>query len=197
MKAVFATKNRHKTNEVKALLSQYGVDIELLTLNDIGFTDEIIEDGESFEENALIKCRAVSKKYDGIVIADDSGLCVDALDGEPGIYSARYAGDGSDDSNNKKLLEKLKDVPYEKRTAMFVCALAAIIDGEEYVIMGYCEGKIAFEKRGSGDFGYDPLFEYKNTKKTFAEITEEEKNRVSHRAHALEGFAELMKELKK
>lgn len=197
MKAVLATKNKHKTGEVKALLSRFGLDIELLTLNDIGFSDEIIEDGETFEENALIKCCAVSKKYDGMIIADDSGLCVDALDGAPGIYSARYAGDGNDDSNNKKLLEKLKDVPYEKRTAKFVCAFGTIVDGKEYVVRGECEGMIAFEKLGSGDFGYDPLFEYVPTGKTFAEMTEDEKNSVSHRANALKAFAELMRTLKK
>lgn len=197
MKAVLATKNKHKTGEVRSLLSRCGLDIELLTLNDIGFCDEIVEDGTTFEENALIKCRAVSKKYDGIIIADDSGLCVDALNGEPGIYSARYAGDGNDNSNNKKLLEKLKDVPREKRTAKFVCAFGAIVDGKEYVVRGECDGMIAFEKRGSGEFGYDPLFEYVPTGKTFAEMTEDEKNSVSHRANALKAFAELMNSLKK
>lgn len=196
MKAVLATKNKHKTGEVTALLSRFGLDVELLTLNDIGFCDEIIEDGATFEENALIKCRAVSKKYDGIVVADDSGLCVDALGGAPGIYSARYAGDGSDDSNNRLLLENLSGVPREKRTARFVCAFAAIVDGKEYVVRGECDGLIAFEKRGSGDFGYDPLFEYVPTGKTFAEMTEDEKNSVSHRANALKGFAELMKTIK-
>lgn len=196
LKAVLATKNRHKTGEVKALLSRFGLDIELLTLSDIGFNDEIIENGTTFEENALIKCRAVSKKYDGIIVADDSGLCVDALNGEPGIYSARYAGDGNDDSNNKKLLEKMKDVPREKRTARFVCAFAAIVDGKEYVVRGECEGIIATEKRGSGDFGYDPLFEYEPMNMTFAEMTENEKNSVSHRANALKSFAELMNSIK-
>lgn len=197
MKAVLATKNKHKTSEVTALLKRFGLDIELMTLNDIGFSDEIIEDGKTFEENALIKCRAVSKNYDGIVVADDSGLCVDALNGEPGIYSARYAGDGNDDSNNKKLLEKLDGIPRENRTAKFVCAFAAIVDGKEYVVRGECDGIITFQKRGSGDFGYDPLFEYAPTGKTFSEMTEDEKNSVSHRANALKCFAELMNTLKK
>jgi len=197
VKAVLATKNKHKTGEVAALLSRFGLDVELLTLKDIDFNDEIIEDGETFEENALIKCRAVSQKYNGMIIADDSGICVDALGGEPGIYSARYAGDGNDDSNNKKLLEKLINVPREKRTARFVCAFAAIVDGNEYVVRGECEGIIAPQKRGSGDFGYDPLFEYVPSGKTFAEMTEDEKNSVSHRANALKAFAELMKTLEK
>lgn len=192
MKALLATRNKHKTKEIRAILASFGLDVELLTLDDIGFFDEIIEDGKTFEENAKIKCDALKSHYDGIIIADDSGLCVDALDGEPGIYSARYADGKGDDANIKKLLEKLEG--HDDRTARFVCSIAVVIDGKDYVVTGECKGRIAKEKRGSGDFGYDPVFEYDH--RTFAQMSDEEKNAVSHRKNALRALASLLAETK-
>ena len=168
--------------------------IKVLTLRDIGFTEDIVEDGESFEENAFIKAFAVAKKgYIGV--ADDSGLCVDALGGEPGVYSARYAGEPCDDHrNNELLLFKMKDVPAEKRTAKFVSTIAFVFPdepGKGYFCRGECPGTILFEYRGTGGFGYVPLFLYEPLDKTFAEVNAEEKNAISHRARAAAAFAEI------
>lgn len=197
MKIVAATNNKHKVKELTALFSSQNT--ELLTLKEINFTDEIIEDGDTFLENARIKAMTVHKATGLPCIADDSGLCVDALGGEPGIYSARYAsenGENSDDlKNNEKLLSKLDAVPENERTARFVSALCFIdADGTEVSAVGKCEGIITREARGEGGFGYDPLFFFPTYGKTFGELSAEEKNLVSHRANAVKLLKEKLTE---
>ena len=196
MKIVLASRNAHKIAELQTLLSKYIEGIEIISLDDVGIFDDIEENGTTFEENALIKARAVSKEgY--ISVADDSGLCVNALDGAPGIYSARYAGEPkSDDRNNALLLKNLADK--SDRSAYFVSAIACVLpSGEEFTVRGIAEGVMLTEKKGQGGFGYDPLFFFPPLNKTFAELTTEEKNTVSHRGNAIRVFAsELAKRLK-
>ena len=196
-KIVMSSNNMHKIKEIEAFLRELcpndknGEPFEILSLANIGYTADIVEDGETFEENALIKARTVAK-LGYIGIADDSGLCVDALNGEPGVYSARYAGGHDDADNNRKLLENMKDVPVEKRGAHFVSVIACVFpDGREIVARGECPGTILFDYRGNGGFGYDPLFLYEPMDKTFAQMNAEEKNAISHRARAMEAFAKL------
>jgi XTP/dITP diphosphohydrolase len=195
-----ASNNRHKIKEIEVFLRELcpndseGNPYEILSLSDIGFHDDIVEDGETFEENALIKARTVAK-LGYIGIADDSGLCVDALNGAPGVYSARYAGGHDDADNNRLILKNLKDVPAEKRSAHFVSVIACVFpDGREIVARGECLGTMLFDYRGNGGFGYDPLFLYEPMGKTFAEMNAEEKNSISHRARAMEKFAKLFAE---
>ena len=192
MKAVLASKNKHKITELQALIRKYIPDFEILSLSDVGLNDEIVEDGDSFEANALIKARYAARSgYIGI--GDDSGLCVDALGGAPGIYSARYAGeDGNDEKNNEKLLRELDGV--SDRRARFVCTIGCVFPdgGEPITVTGYAEGEMLTEFRGEGGFGYDPLFYSTENKKTFSEMTAEEKNAVSHRGRAVEGFARAL-----
>lgn len=194
MKIVVATKNKHKVSELKEMLNM--PNIEFFTMSDFNLDIDIVEDGTTFEENAMIKAKAV---YNALhdesltVIADDSGLCVDALDGAPGIYSARYSGKG-DKENNLKLLEELKDVPPLKRTGRFICSIALVSQNDEKIFNGKCEGLIDKEERGENDFGYDPIFYYPAFSKTFGEMTNEEKNRVSHRANAVKLLKEYLKE---
>jgi XTP/dITP diphosphohydrolase len=199
-KIVMASNNRHKIVEIEAFLKKLcpfdenGEAFEYLSLADINFTDDIVEDGDTFEANALIKARTVAK-LGYIGVADDSGLCVDALNGEPGVYSARYAGGHDDADNNAKLIEKMKDVPTEKRTGHFVSVIACVFpDGTELVARGECPGRILYEYRGNGGFGYDPLFLYEPMDKTFAEMNAEEKNGISHRANAMAKFAVIFAE---
>lgn len=200
MKIVLASRNRKKIGELKVLLAQYIADIEILSLDDVGILEEIEENGTTFEENALIKARvAATSGYIGV--GDDSGLTVDALDGAPGIYSARYAakcnfaGDHDDEGNNLALLQNLADVKAEDRGGAFVCAIGCVLpDGRELTVRGEARGKILFEYHGNGGFGYDPLFFYEPLGKTFAELTPEEKNSVSHRGLAIRSFAERLKE---
>lgn len=183
MKIVLATNNLNKLKEVKELAPQY----EWLSLKEIGCTDEIIENGETFEENALIKAKFVAQKYNINCIADDSGLCVDSLDGAPGVYSARYAGEkATDEENNLKLLNALKNSP--KRKAKFVCVICLydINKNDAKYFRGEIEGEILKEKKGEKGFGYDPLFKSIYHKNSFAEISMEEKNKVSHRAKAIQ-----------
>ena len=192
MKIVFASGNEHKVREVRDILRAFPstADLEILSLKDIGYTAEIEENGDTFAANALIKARAVAEKgY--ICIADDSGLEVDALGGAPGIYSARYTGvHGTDEDNNALLLKNLEKVPDEERTAHYTCAIACVCpDGEEFTVMGYCEGWIIREPKGNGGFGYDPYFYVKEYDKTLAEVTPEEKHAISHRGKALRLFA--------
>lgn len=192
IKIVFASGNIGKIKEMAYLINKNlnGFEIDLLSLKDINFTDEIIEDGNSFEENAEIKARAVFNKTGMICFADDSGLCVDYLGGAPGIYSARYGG-------LEKLLCELGGVPDEKRAAHFYCALYCVISKtESFCVSGRCEGFIAQKKSGENGFGYDPVFFYPQKNKTFAELSEEEKNEVSHRAKAAKKFAEKITCLK-
>lgn len=200
MEIVLASNNKHKVTELEYFINEMcrekGIPgVKILTLRDIGFTEEIVEDGATFEENALIKAGAVAQKgYIGV--ADDSGLCVDALGGEPGVYSARYAGEPCDDrKNNELLLEKMKNVPKEERTAHFVSTIACVFpDGRNFVARGECPGTILYEYRGTGGFGYDPLFLYEPYGKTYAEINAEEKNAISHRARAMAAFTDRFAE---
>lgn len=187
-KIIFATKNIGKLNEFTRLMAKY--DLEVLSLIDINYEAEIIEDGVTFEENALIKARTIAEQYNSPVIADDSGLIIDALDGAPGVYSAIYAGDhASDDENIVKVLAELADVEASKRTARFVCVLAIVdANGKEIVVSGECEGEILTKKRGLKGFGYDPIFYLPQLGKTMAELSRDEKNALSHRANAFKKF---------
>ena len=191
MEIVIASRNKHKISELEALLSQYVESVKLLSLDDVGLFEDIEEDGESFEENAFIKARyaATSGK---ISVGDDSGLCVNALGGAPGIYSARYAGEhGNDAANNAKLLDDLKDK--EDKSAYFVCAFACVLpDGREFYVEGKAQGEIIEKASGNGGFGYDPLFYLPQVGKTFADLSAEEKNKVSHRGRAVEAFAKKL-----
>ncbi|MBU9721963.1 MULTISPECIES: XTP/dITP diphosphatase [Bacillaceae] len=186
MNQVFiATKNTGKVDEFAAFFSEKGIQVK--SLLDIENPIDVVEDGSTFEANAIKKAETVGKHIGEVVIADDSGLEVDALNGAPGIYSARFAGeDKSDEANNKKLLNELKDIPQENITARFVCVLAIYIPGETTkTIRGTCEGLIADEIRGEQGFGYDPLFYLPSLHKTMAQLTRGEKNKISHRANAL------------
>ncbi len=184
---ILASGNAHKLEEIQAILKDF--DIDLVSMADVGLKGyEIIEDGDTFEANAMIKAKAVMNKLGVDAIADDSGLMVDYLNGAPGIYSARYSGENATaESNNVKLKEALKDVPDSKRTARFVSVISvAFVDGRELTVRGECEGVIGYEEKGSHGFGYDPLFIVPNKNLTFAELSSEEKNAISHRANALE-----------
>lgn len=194
MKMVLSSRNKHKIAELRTILADKGIDVELLSLDDIGYSDEIDENGTTFEENALIKA-SVPAKLGYVGIADDSGLCVDVLKGAPGVYSARFAGFPSDDrKNNEKLLSELAVIPQEKRDAKFVCTIACVVpDGGNLVVRGECKGRILDTPHGNDGFGYDPLFFYEPAGKTFAELSADEKNRVSHRAVAIEKFAAQLK----
>lgn len=189
MDVLLASKNKGKIREIKTLLSEYVSSVNVLSLDDINYNEEIEENGTTFEENAKIKAK-VGAELGYICIADDSGLEVDALDGAPGVYSARYSGYHADDeTNNQKLLSELSDVPYEKRSARYVCVIACIFpDGKEIVVRDTCEGKILTEYRGDGGFGYDPLFFVDKFEKTFAELSMQEKNTESHRGKAMRSF---------
>ena len=196
MKIVLASRNKKKISELNALLAKHIPEIEVLSLDDIGFEDEIVEDGETFEDNAYIKASTVAR-LGYIGVGDDSGLCVDALDGAPGVYSARYAGEHGDDAaNNALLLKNLADKT--DRTARFVCAIACVFPDDvntAHVCRGEVEGRIIDEYRGEGGFGYDPLFYYEPFGKTLAEMSAEEKNSISHRGRAIENFAQMLKEI--
>jgi XTP/dITP diphosphohydrolase len=189
MKMVAATNNKGKLNELVSILSKLG--IEVISLEESGYYEEIEENGKTFEENALIKAEAVMRVTGLAAIGDDSGLEIDALNGEPGIYSARYAKPGL---RKKTVLDKLRGVPEEKRTARFVCAIACVLtNGEKIITRGICEGKILNECRGEGGFGYDPIFYVPEYRQTFAEMPTELKNRISHRARAIQLMAEKLK----
>lgn len=190
---VIASNNQHKIREISEMLDDT---MRVLSMREAGFAEEIDENGETFEENALIKARAVAKATGYCALADDSGLAVDALDGAPGVHSARYAGmHGDDAANNALLMDNLRDVPAQERTAQFVCAMALCLpNGEAHTVQGACPGVITFAPRGQGGFGYDPYFEYLSGE-TFAEMAEEEKNRVSHRALAMRAMLPYLEEL--
>lgn len=194
MEIVIASRNKHKISELEALLSKFIDGVKLLSLDDVGFEGDIEEDGASFEENALIKARAAATSGK-ISVGDDSGLCVNALDGAPGIYSARYAGDhGNDAANNAKLLAELKDK--SDKSAAFVCTIACVLpDGREFTVEGRAEGVIIEKASGNGGFGYDPIFYYTPLSKTFADLSADEKNSISHRGRAVEAFALKLKEI--
>ncbi len=227
MRIVLASRNKKKIKELKSILSVVYADIEILSLDDIGYFDDTEESGSSFEENALIKA-AIPAKAGFIGVADDSGLCVDALGGAPGIYSARYSGENATDaSNNEKLLYELKKSVDTGRNAHFVCNIACVFpesfgsvcahDSELYndltgkysditgslstfSVSGRADGIILEKARGENGFGYDPLFWVPELSKTFAELTDEEKNRISHRGNAMKkftaAFGEILKGIK-
>jgi XTP/dITP diphosphohydrolase len=188
MKMVFATKNEGKVREIKEMLDSMGV--ELMSLNHFESLPEIVEDGKTYLENAFKKAKIISEFTGETVLADDSGLEVDALGGEPGIYSARYAGEGAtDDENNARLLDKLKKVSPNERTASFCCALVLYEKGGNYhSFEAHWEGRIIDVSRGENGFGYDPIFLCPAFNKTAAELPPEIKNKVSHRGQA---FAKL------
>ena len=186
-KIILASDNAHKLEEIRRYFREAEIPAEIIPLRDSGFSGEIVEDGATFEENALIKARTVALATGCAAIADDSGLEVDALHGAPGVYSARFAGvHGDDNANNAKLLQVLAGVPDCKRTARFVSVICVYReDGEFVTVRGTAEGLILTEKQGSGTFGYDPLFYYPPFGKTFAEMDGSEKNSISHRGTAL------------
>lgn len=185
---ILASNNAHKVEEIKSILDDY----KILTLKDIGYYEDIIEDGTTFEENALIKARTIAKYSGKAAIADDSGLSVALLDGRPGVYSARYSAEQTDEKNIEKVLFEL-DGNYSK--AKFVSVIAYVSpDGVEKTFRGECHGEIIFEKRGKNGFGYDPIFYLPELDKTFAEITSEEKNSISHRSESLKKFSNYLRE---
>lgn len=197
MKFIIATNNKKKLLELERILKPLGIDA--ITAREAGVElDDVEETGTTFAENAFIKADAAFKKTGLPSVADDSGLCVDALDGRPGIYSARYAGDNATDEEKiSKLLTELEGVEDEKRTAHFACAICCILpDGSKIEVGGRCQGKIALEPCGDGGFGYDPVFMYGD--KSYAQLSAEEKDAVSHRGQALRKLkAELEKYFKK
>ena len=193
MDFILATNNMKKLAEMQRILSPLGINV--VTAKMLGVTlEDVEEDGETFEDNAKLKARAACKEMNMPAIADDSGLCVDYLNGAPGIFSARFAGEhGNDEKNNDLLLEKLDGVPLEKRTAHYVCAICCTFpDGREIVVRGECNGVIGFERDGNEGFGYDPLFLVDG--KAFGRYTAEEKDKISHIGNAL---SLLTKELEK
>lgn len=200
---VFATGNAGKMREIREILKE--MDVQVLSMKEIGIDADIEENGTTFEENALIKAKAVAGMLEGltdeklrkaVVLADDSGLEVDYLNKEPGIYSARYLGEDTPYSiKNQNLLERLAGVPDEKRTARFVCAIAAVLpNGEAFTVRGVIEGRIGYQEAGENGFGYDPIFYIPEYGCSTAQLSEEEKNRISHRGRALRA---MEKELKK
>lgn len=193
---VLASGNKGKIAEFQRLMEDLAVQVH--SMKEYPQIGEIVEDGSTFVENALIKARTVCKATGLAALADDSGLMVDALDGAPGIYSARYAGeDHNDAANNAKLLRDMEQVAEEDRTARFFCAIALVLpDGREYTVEGTCPGVILRELQGDGGFGYDPLFYITDLDKTFAQLSMEEKNRISHRGNANRKAVEIIRQLK-
>ena len=197
-KIIFATGNQNKMREIREIMGN--LPVEILSMKEAGIKADIREDGTTFEENAAIKAKAVAELLpeqdrDTIVLADDSGLEIDALNGEPGIYSARYMGeDTSYHVKNAELIRRLEGVPAEKRTARFVCAVAAVLpDRTCLTVRGTIEGRIGYEERGSNGFGYDPIFMLPDRGCTTAELPPEEKNRISHRGQALRLMEEKLR----
>ena len=199
MELILASRNKKKIKEVEAILAAHFPDVRILSLDDVGYVGDIEENGETYEENALTKARTAVEagEFRYAAIADDSGLSVDALDGAPGVYSARYAGGHGDDAaNNALLLKNLAHLPEAERTARFVCCIALVYpDGREMTVRGETEGIIIDEARGNGGFGYDPYFYYAPFGKTFAELSAEEKNAISHRGKAIAKVAEILKNI--
>ena len=203
MEIVLASNNKHKVVEleyfINKMCAEKGVEsVKLLTLRDIGFTDDIVEDGETFEENSFKKANEIMKLCGKTTISDDSGLMVDYLGGAPGVYSARFAGeDGNDAKNNEKLLTLLADVPYKERRAQFVSVITMVFpNGESITARGECPGHIIDTPVGENGFGYDPLFVPDGFQRTFAQLSPEEKNEISHRAVALVELERLLTERK-
>lgn len=192
---VFATGNEHKMQEIRAILKNTGY--EILSMKDAGITTDVEETGTSFEENALLKASAIVEKAGCLVLADDSGLEIDYLGGEPGIYSARYMGEDTDyHIKNQNLIDRLAGVPDAERTARFVCAIAAVWpDGRKEVVRGTIEGIIGYKEAGANGFGYDPIFFLPERGMTTAELPPEEKNAISHRGNALKKMCALLESM--
>ncbi|KSU83735.1 XTP/dITP diphosphohydrolase [Fictibacillus enclensis] len=192
MKVLIATKNAGKVKEFQFMFAEMGVEVS--SLLDVENAPDVEETGTTFAENARLKAEEIANLYHLPVISDDSGLVIDALGGRPGVFSARYAGIEKDDEKNMdKVLDEMRSVPEEERTARFVCTLAIARPGKETVIVeGHCEGSIAYKKTGSHGFGYDPIFLVQGISKTMAELTKEEKNQISHRAKALAELKDQM-----
>jgi XTP/dITP diphosphohydrolase len=192
---IIATKNKGKANEFSKMLEPYGYRVK--TLLDIPNSIDVEEIGSTFEENAILKAEAISMQYNIITIADDSGLIVDALDGRPGVYSARYAGeDKNDQANMDKVLTEMENIPDTKRTARFYCALAvAIPESKTITVFGTCEGKILRQPEGTNGFGYDPIFWVPAKGQTLAQLPADEKNEISHRGMALKKLSAIINEL--
>ncbi len=193
---VLATRNAKKLAELDRLLASAGLDVEILGSDAFSDLPEIEETGSTFAENSLIKARAVAAHTGLIAIADDSGLCVDALDGQPGIYSARWAGPGATDESNLDLvLEQIRDVEPAQRTAHFACAAALVLpSGEEYVVQGQVDGVLLTQRRGVGGFGYDPIFLPDGFDITTAEMTSDQKDAISHRGQAMRALVPLIQD---
>ena len=194
MKVILASKNQHKLTELSAILSQLGFEIALES--EYGLDIDVEETGTTFEENSFLKADAVMKASGLPVLADDSGLMVDALDGAPGVYSARYGHKASDKERTVYLLENMKDVPEERRGAKFVCVITCLFpDGRKIVARGECPGVIARAPHGENGFGYDPVFYLPELGMTYAELPGEQKNAISHRARALQDFCRKYQEV--
>lgn len=193
-KIIFATGNASKMKEIRNILSD--LPVQVLSMKEVGIQTDIVEDGKTFAENAVIKARAIMQLTGEVVLADDSGLEIDYLNKEPGIYSARYMGeDTSYRIKNANLIQRLEGVPDEKRTARFVCAIAAAFpDGTVKTTEGTIEGRIGYEEKGGNGFGYDPIFYVPEFECTTAELSEEQKNKISHRGRALAEMKEILKD---
>lgn len=192
MKIIFASNNKNKVQEIQ---NQVPKSIEIVTLEEIGCTEDIAETGSTLEENAIIKANYITEKYGLPCFADDTGLEIDALNGEPGVYSARYAGeDKNADKNMDLVLQKLHNIT--NRKALFKTVIALNINNEQHLFTGIVEGEIRKEKTGTNGFGYDPIFEPENLGKTFAEMTLEEKNKLSHRGRAVEKLITFLSKLR-
>jgi len=194
-KFIIATKNKGKIKEIEKILA--GLPLDVISMEQAGIFKDIEESGTTFEENAFIKAQELHKLTGEMVMADDSGLEVDYLNGAPGVYSARFAGEGAtDEDKNKKLLNLLEGVPFEKRKARFVCAIAVVLpDGNSFIEKGTCEGYIALAPQGSNGFGYDPLFYVPEYNLTMAQLDPDVKNRISHRAKALGAMVEKLRKI--
>ena len=190
---LFATGNQGKMKEVREILADLGV--EVISMREAGVSAEIVEDGETFEENAVIKARTIMELTGEVTLADDSGLEIDALGGEPGVYSARYMGeDTSYHTKNNDLIRRLSQVPRQQRTARFVCSIAAAFpDGEIITTDGVIEGLIGYEEAGENGFGYDPIFVVPQLGCTTAQLSDEQKNEISHRGKALRKMKEELR----
>ncbi len=194
MDFILATNNMKKLAEMQRILAPLGINVVTAKMLGRELTD-VVEDGTTFEENAAIKAKSACKEMNMPAIADDSGLCVDYLDGAPGIFSARFSGvHGDDEANNDLLLKKLEGVPFEKRTAYYVCAICCVFpDGREITVRGECHGNIGFERDGNEGFGYDPLFIVDG--RAFGRYTAEEKDKISHRGNALRALTHELEKI--
>ena len=192
---IFATSNEGKMREIRAIMEDSGY--EVVSLKEAGISIDVEENGTTFEENALIKCRAIHEMTGAMVLADDSGLEIDYLNKEPGVYSARYLGhDTPYDIKNQIILDRLKEAEGPARSTRYVCAMAAVLpDGREYTALGTIEGLISQEPAGNGGFGYDPIFLVPEYSKTMAELPPDEKNAISHRGRALRALRDILAQI--